>query len=649
MNSERTAPYGTWPSPVTGIDVAQGEALLEWVGFCGEEVWWTEARPAENGRNALVRRGPDGAPQDVLPPGWDVRSRVIEYGGRPWSPLSGRAEDGIVFASWQDQRLHRWVPGTDPVPLSPPGPWPGALRYCDFSVRDGEVWCLRETVADAEATDVRRHLVAVPLDGSAAEDEGAVRVLAATHHFMTGPRIEPGGHRVAWLGWDHPAMPWHGTELMLAQVEADGGLTEPTCIAGGPDEAVTQIEWAREPGALYAVTDPDGWWNVHQVLPHDEARNLLPCAEEFGEALWRIGARWCLPLDDGRLAVVHGTSSRRLGILAPDGKLADLESPYGEWQSAATDGRRVAAVVSGPRNRRTVVVADPGTGEITVVREPRRAHDEYATKPYRTTYQTLEGIEVAAHIYPPHHPGYRGPDEELPPYIVFVHGGPTNRSHMVMNQEITFFTSRGFGVADVQYGGSTGLGREYRERLRGQWGVVDVEDCAVVARGLIRDRIADPRRIAIRGGSAGGWTAAASLVAEPDLYLAAGIYFPVLDLVDWREGGTHDFESQYLDSLAGPWPEARGLYHDRSPVNHPEDFRAPFVLFQGLDDNVCPPAQARTLIENIEKTSSVPCGYLTFEGEGHGFRRAETIAACLDAELALYRRTFAPYCGLMIC
>ncbi len=212
---------------------------------------------------------------------------------------------------------------------------------------------------------------------------------------------------------------------------------------------------------------------------------------------------------------------------------------------------------------------------------------------------------------------------------------------MVMNQEITYFTSRGFGVADVQYGGSTGLGRAYRERLDGNWGLVDVRDCATVARGLIAEGAADPSRIAIRGGSAGGWTAAASLAAEPELYQAAGIYFPVLDLEGWRIGGTHDFESRYLDSLVGPWPERRPRYRDRSPVNRPEAFRAPFALFQGLDDNICPPAQARALLDGIRRTSAVPCEYLTFDGEGHGFRRAETIAACLEAELALYLRAFA--------
>ncbi|MEU0520242.1 prolyl oligopeptidase family serine peptidase [Streptosporangium sp. NPDC006007] len=639
MTAERrTAPYGSWSSPISATDVARGEALVEWVGFVGGEVWWTEACPEENGRSALMRCAPDGV-GEVLPPGWDVRTRMIEYGGRPWLSLSGQAEDGIVFTHAADQRVYLWRQGGTPVPLSPAGAWPAQLRYADFAVREDEVWCLREIAADQEATHAVRHLVALPLDGSAAEDPSRVRELAASHHFMTGPRIEPGGNRVVWLGWDHPAMPWDTTELMIASVTADRALTEPAVLAGGGEESITQVEWAADgSGSLYAVTDPEGWWNVHEIFPDGGARNLCPRAEEFGEALWRIGLRWCLPLRDGSLAVIHGVGERRLGVLTRDGRLTDFDGAATEWFFAATDGYRVAAVVAGPGLRRAVVLADLAGGGVEVLRPPGdAASTAWASTPVRRTYDGPDGAEVHAHVYPPYHPGRTGPEGELPPWLVFVHGGPTSRSHLVLNQEITYFTSRGIGVLDVQYGGSTGYGRAYRERLRGSWGLTDVRDCATAVRGLIADGLASPDRIAIRGGSAGGWTAVASLGAEPGLYRAAGVYYPVLDPVGWRTRGTHDFESRYLDGLIGPWPEAGNRYEERSPLAGAARIRAPLVLFQGLEDTVCPPSQAERLLELLDG-SGVEHRYLAFEGEGHGFRRSAAIATSLHAELELYGR-----------
>ncbi|GAA4873940.1 alpha/beta hydrolase family protein [Kitasatospora terrestris] len=634
----RTAPYGTWPSPVTPAEAARGGALVEWVGFLGADPCWTEALPEDGGRNALMRQGPDGGPAQLLPPGWDVRSGVIEYGGRPWAALSDRAGDGLVFSHRGDQRAYRWSPGRDPVPLSPAAPAGVQLRYCDFAVRGGEVWCLRERVLDEAGTRVERHLVALPLDGGAADDPGRVRELVSSHHFLTGPRISPDGTRVCWIGWDHPNMPWDGTELMAAAIDPDGAVGEPVRLMGGDRESVVQADWAADgSGRLHAVGDPDGWWNVHEIGPDGAVRNLRPAEEEFGEALWRIGLRWCLPLRDGSLATVHGTGRRRLGLLTPDGRLTDLGLPYTEWSSVATDGRRIAAVVAGPEHRRGVVLIDPADGSTTVVRAPHRAHEEYASAPVVRAFHGPDAT-VHAYLHPPHHPEVTGPPGELPPYLVFVHGGPNSRSQPVRNQEITYFTSRGIGVVDVQYGGSSGFGRAYRERLRGGWGVVDVEDCATVARALVAEGLADPDRIAIRGGSAGGWTALLSAIAEPGLYRAACLYFPVLDPVAWRAGGTHDFEARYADALIGPWPQQRARYEERSPLNRAEALSVPIVLLQGELDPICPPAQAERLVERLRGTG-VPHGYLLFAGERHGFRRSDTVVRCLEAELALYGRT----------
>ncbi|MFF7974929.1 prolyl oligopeptidase family serine peptidase [Streptomyces sp. NPDC007905] len=640
----RIAPYGTWTSPIQAADAAVGEARREWVGFVGDQVWWTETRPWEGGRAALVGRTPDGSVCDVLGTGWNVRSRVIEYGGRPWLALGRDASAGFVFTQGDDQRVYRSVPGSVPAPLTAEPPFAAGARYADFARVGEEVWCLRETLADPAGTRVRRELVALPLDGSAATDPAAVRVLAASHHFMTGPKVSPDGRRVAWIGWDHPHMPWDTTAVLCADVRPDGTLRPAVQVAGGPGISVGQVEWAPDrPGALYVLSDPDGWWNIHEIGPAGDSRCVCSRAEEFGEPLWRIGAQWFLPADDGRLFVVHGTSERRLAVLRRDGSLRDVPAPYSEWAALATDGRRIAGTAAGPRRHSSVVLVDPdpptGTARLEVLRGAEPEHADWLPHGRHEVFTNDDGEDVHAFVYLPHNPEFTAPEDELPPFLVQAHGGPTTRSQLVVNHEIAYFTSRGIGIVDVQYGGSTGFGRSYRERLRGNWGVVDVRDCAAVARGLVARGLADPERIGIRGGSAGGWTAAASLASEPGLYRVAGIYYPLLDPEEWRDRGTHDFESRYLDSLVGPWPQAAGRYAQVSPLRRADRIRAPFVIMQGTEDPVCPPRQAERFLERL-RGGDVPHAYLAFEGERHGFRRAETVVACLNAELSAYGQVF---------
>ncbi|MFD4791617.1 alpha/beta hydrolase family protein [Streptomyces sp. NPDC058459] len=645
----RTAPYGTWTSPIRAADAAASEARAEWVGFVGDQVWWTEGRPVEGGRAALVGRAADGTVLDILGDAWDVRSRVIEYGGRPWLALGAAPSAGFVFTQGYDQRVYRSAPGTEPGPLTPEPGFAAGARYADFTRVGEEVWCLRETLADPAGTRVLRELVAVPLDGSAAEDPAAVRVLAASHHFMTGPKVSPDGGQAVWIGWDHPHMPWDTTDVMCAPVRPDGTLGPARRVAGGPGISVGQVEWAPDrPGVMYVLSDPDGWWNIHEIGPDGAGRCLCPRAEEFGEPLWRIGARWFLPADDGRLFVVHGTSERRLAVLERGGSLRDVPTPYTEWSALATDGRRIAGTAAGPRQHSTVVLVDldtpADTPRLDVLRGPDLEHGspehaDWLPHGRHEIFRNEDGEDVHAFVYPPHNPGFTAPREEAPPFVVQAHGGPTTRSQLVVNYEIAYFTSRGIGVVDVQYGGSTGFGRRYRERLRGNWGVVDVQDCSAVARGLAARGLADPERIAIRGGSAGGWTAAASLAAEPDLYRVAGIYYPLLDPEEWRDRGTHDFESRYLDSLVGPWPAAAERYVRVSPLRRAAQVRAPFVIMQGLEDTICPPRQAERFLERL-RGGDVPHAYLAFAGERHGFRRADTVVACLNAELSAYGQVF---------
>ncbi|MGW6358298.1 dipeptidyl-peptidase 5 [Streptomyces sp. NPDC055092] len=639
--------YGSWPSPITAALAAAHDGKPEYVGFVGDEAWWTEPRPGEGGRRALVRRRADGTEHTVLPAPWNVRSRVIEYGGQPWAG-AGRPEGPlVVFADFADQRLYAYepeAPGAVPRPLTPVSAVGDGLRWADpqIDLDRGEVWCVLEEFTGDAPTDVRRVAAAVPLDGSAAEDRGAVRELSdGRHRFVTGPRPSPDGRRAAWLAWDHPRMPWDGTELVVADVSADGTFSGARTAFGGPDESVAQVEWAPD-GALVYSSDRSGWWNLYRVGPDGAPRPLCPREEEFGGPLWKIGHRWFAPLESGLIAVVHGAGATALGVLDPaTGEVVDAAGPWTEWSPAlAVYGTRVVGIAASPRTGHEVVELDTCTGRARVV---GAAHSDavdpaYCPEPQIRTFAGPEGRDIHAHIYPPHSPTHAAPDDELPPYVVWAHGGPTGHSPLVLDLEIAYFTSRGIGVAEVNYGGSTGYGREYRNRLREQWGVVDVEDCAAVALALAAEGTADRDRLAIRGGSAGGWTAAASLTGT-DVYACGTILYPILDLTAWGSGETHDFESQYLESLVGPLAEVPARYVERSPSEHAEQLTAPFLLLQGLDDVICPPAQCERFLARLDGRR-VPHAYIAFEGESHGFRRADTMIRALESELSLYAQVF---------
>ncbi|MFI7500014.1 S9 family peptidase [Streptomyces sp. NPDC049687] len=662
-------PYGSWPSPIDARLAATHDGRPEYVGFVGDEVWWTAPRPTEDGRRTLVRRRADGTEESVLPPPWNVRSRVVEYGGQPWTGAVRENGPLVVFTHFADQRLYAYEPGGEPRPLTPVSSVGGGLRWAEpqLLLGRGEVWCVLEEFTGDAPTDVRRVLAAVPLDGSAAEDRAAVRELTAgRHRFVTGARLSPDGRRAAWLAWDHPRMPWDGTEVLVADVTPDGTLGGARVVAGGPEESIAQVDWQRSRGGgipfagdgmqssgdgmrstgdgtppagdcLLYTSDRSGWWNLYR-----DHQPVCPRDEEFGGALWKLGHRWFAPLDNGLVAVVHGKGATALGILDPEtGELVDAAGPWTEFASTlAVQGERVVTVAASPRSAYEVVELDARTGRARVI---GAAHDDavdpaFYPEPQIRTFDGPDGREIHAHVYPPHHPGCAAPGHELPPYVVWAHGGPTDRAPLVLDLEIAYFTSRGIGVAEVNYGGSTGYGREYRGRLREQWGVVDVEDCAAVARTLADEGTADRDRLAIRGGSAGGWTAAASL-AGTDVYACGTIRYPVLDLVGWATGGTHDLESRYLDTLVGPLAEVPARYAERSPLEHADRIAVPFLLLQGLDDVICPPAQCERFLARLAGRG-VPHAYLAFEGEGHGFRRAGTTVRALEAELSLYAQVF---------
>ncbi|KUJ70866.1 acyl-peptide hydrolase [Streptomyces albus subsp. albus] len=656
-----TAPYGTWSSPIDAALAASHDGRPEYVGVVGDEVWWTAPRPAEGGRRTLMRRRADGGEESVLPTPWNVRSRVMEYGGAPWAGVTVAGGGTlIVFAHFADQRLYAYRPdsGAEPRPLTPLSPVGGGLRWADLRLdpERGEVWAVLEEFTGEAATDLRRVIAAVPLDGSAAADRGAIRELSdGTHRFVTGPRLSPDGRQAAWIAWDHPRMPWDGTAVLLAEVTGDGRFTGVRQVAGDqgpaalgadvPAESVCQVEWAAD-GALLISSDAGGWWNLRRLdpgRPGSAGTPLCPREEEFGGPLWRVGQRWFLPLESGLVAVVHGLGAPRLGILDPEsGELVDAPGRWTEWEpTLAAHGTRVVGVAAGPHSGYEVIELDTRTGRARVIGAEHTdpIDPAYYPRSHSRVVKGPDGRDIHAHIHPPHHPEYTGPDGAAPPFVVWAHGGPTSRSPLVLDLEIAYFTSRGIGVAEVNYGGSTGYGRAYRDRLRENWGVVDVEDCAAVAEALAEAGEADRARLAIRGGSAGGWTTAASLTSTT-LYACGTIIYPVLDLAGWAGDGTHDFESRYLDSLIGPLAEVPERYRDRAPVHRAERVSTPFLLLQGLADPICPPVQCERFLAAVAGRG-IPHAYLSFEGEGHGFRRAETMVRALEAELSLYDQTFA--------
>ena len=652
-----TASYGEWPSPIDGADVARKQVGLAFPIIDAAGVWWQESRPAEGGRLAIVCQGPDGISRDLLPVPWNARTRVHEYGGKSYLPLAG----GFVFANFGDQRLYRGAftgqsGPAEPEPLTPAPGEDAADRFADLVLSPGgdEVWCVRESDRGGRIT---RAIVGVPLDASAADDPAAIRVLVSGSDFYAYPTPSPDGTRLAWICWDHPRMPWDGTELRVAALDDDVPVSDKSqqqLIMGCATESVLAPVW-RDDRSLYAISDRSGWWNLYLADLLAFPRALCPREEEFAVPLWQLGMSPYAVLGDGRIAVAHGTGETRLGVLDPEtGRLTDLDLPsysvFVHGLSAA--GQTVATIAGGPAVPMTVISADVAAPaedlRAAAARELNRSANSlpdaaYLPAPRAARLTGPSGSVVHALVYPPANPAVRGPDGERPPYIVWVHGGPTSQVVPRLDLEKAFFTSRGIGIIDVNYGGSSGYGRAYRERLRGQWGVVDVADVMTAALALAEAGEADGKRLGIRGGSAGGWTALAAVTSgigaadggsRGGVFAAVASYFGVADLRGFA-AQTHDFESRYLDGLIGPLPECDALYTERAPVGHVNDATCPVLLLQGLDDPVVPPAQAESIAADLA-AHGIPYGYITFESESHGFRKAENIVASLEAELSFY-------------
>ncbi|MCG6873828.1 MAG: S9 family peptidase [Betaproteobacteria bacterium] len=622
----KTAPYGEWESPITAAALSAASVRFSGVAIDGADVYWVEGRPAERGRNVLVRRTPDGAVVDVTPAPYDVRSRVHEYGGGAFAISGGR----VWFSHFGDGRIYRQSSGKAPEPLTPDGPF----RYADivFDAKRNRLLCVRESHADPAREPVNE-LVAIDCAG------GAVSVLATGHDFYSSPRASPDGQRLAWLTWDHPNMPWDGTELWVAGLDDADRPTEPARLAGGKDQSVFQPEWGPD-GNLYLVSDPDGWWNLYC---HDGERLSCLCRtdHEFGRPQWQFG-QTTYGIESGQriLCAFAEEGVWRLGAVhQATGQLEVIPTQFTDISAIAIAQGRAAVIAASPWQASVVALIDPDTGKVEVLRGSVSIAlgEEYISPPESVTFQTGAGQHAHAFWYAPRNPHFRAPDGERPPLIVIGHGGPTGATTPSYSLATQYWTTRGFAVLDVNYRGSTGYGRAYRELLRGLWGIADVEDCVDGAMHLVSQGRADENRLAIRGGSAGGFTALAALTFY-DAFSAGASYYGIGDL-EALARDTHKFESRYTDSLVGPYPERKDLYEARSPIHCVDRLSCPVIFFQGLEDKVVPPSQAQAMVDAL-RAKGLPVAYLAFEGEQHGFRRAETIIRAREAELYFYGKVF---------
>jgi dipeptidyl aminopeptidase/acylaminoacyl peptidase len=642
------APYGTWVSPLSAADVAAGGRRLGGVSLDGDHIYWLEGRPDEGGRNALVRRGSDGEIADVTPSEINVRSRVHEYGGGAYLVTSG----AVYCSNFADQRVYRIRDGVA-RPVTTPGPY----RYADFEIdaRRERLICVREDHT-GEGQDPVNALVAISIGladiGGDEQPAGAGQVLVSGADFYSTPRLSADGSRLTWLSWNHPCMPWDGTELWVAQVGMDGVIGQPRRIAGGADESIYQPGWSPD-GALYYVSDRDGWWQIYRADVTRSGRPDASCAiaavvrnrrpgAEFGRPQWVFGTSTWACAGPSQLVVSY-TRTGRWHLAAIDvesGEVTDL-APHlhpNEWVAANATHAVLVAGASGQTD--AVVRVDIASGRVETIRAATLVHlvagDISVAE--AVEFPTAGGQTSHAFFYPPRNRHYDAPAGESPPLVVMSHGGPTSAARSTLDLKVQYWTSRGFAVADVNYGGSSGYGRAYRRRLNGQWGRVDVADVVHAVQCLAGQGRADGNRAVIRGGSAGGYTTLAALTCHPEVFKAGASYYGVSDL-EALALDTHKFESRYLHSLVGPYPEAKDTYRARSPIHAIDKLACPLILFQGLEDRVVPPGQSQLMADAV-RAKGLPVAYLAFEGEQHGFRQAATIIRSLEAELYFYGAVF---------
>jgi dipeptidyl aminopeptidase/acylaminoacyl peptidase len=624
----RQAPYGSWRSPLSAERAVAAGIGLSDVGFDGDGITWQESRPAEKGRQVIMRRGPDGSVQELNPAPFNARTRVHEYGGRAYL-----VRDGVLyFSHFTDQRLYRIDPGQAPRPITPEA----ALRYADLCIDGarGLLWCVREDHRAGRGEPLNA-LVALNAQG----DDSGGRIVAGGHDFYAAPRLSPDGRQLAWISWNHPDMPWDGAELWLAAVQPDGTLQGARCIAGSRTESVQQPLWSPD-GELHFVSDRSGWWNLYRWRD-GSAMALCPMAAEFGQPMWNFGLATYAFESARRLVCSYssGGSSRLAAVDTHSLQLTPLHTPFSHIGNLAAASGRVLFSAASPLQPVSVALLQMDSGRLELLREGSSLEIDphYTSVAQAIEFPTGGGLTAHGFFYPPTNRDFEAPPQEKPPLLVMSHGGPTSLAIDAYKSGIQFWSSRGFAVLDVNYGGSSGFGRAYRQRLDGQWGVVDVDDCVNAALHLVRRGDVDGARLIIRGGSAGGYTTLCAL-AFRDTFRCGASHYGIGDL-EALARDTHKFEAHYTDRLVGPYPAARDLYRARSPIHHLEGMNCPLILLQGALDEVVPPEQSRRMHAAL-KAKGVPVAYLEFEGEQHGFRQLPNIVRALEAEAYFYSRVF---------
>jgi dipeptidyl aminopeptidase/acylaminoacyl peptidase len=619
------SPYGSWKSPITAELVGGGEIGLEQVRIDGDDIYWIERRPQEGGRKVIVRRSKEGKAADVTPTGFNARNRVHEYGGGDYAVAGGT----VIFSNFVDQRLYIQLPGSEPKPLTSATD----LRYADGHIdrRRNLFFCVQED--HSVAGEAVNTIVRMDLAG------GAAAVVVSGNDFYSAPRLSPDGSRLAWLTWNHPDMPWDGTELWVGKLGGHGTITAREKIAGGVDESICQPEWSPH-GILYFVSDRTGWWNLYRRRDN-QIEALCPMDAEFGQPQWVFGGSLYGFASPEQMICSYAQDGRdNLGILdTRTGALDRIQLPFTAVSQLRCAGDHLLFIGASPAESTAIVSLDLTTRRFQILRRSREltVDDGYLSAPRAVEFPTERGLTAHGYFYSPCNRDYAAPDGEKPPLLVVSHGGPTSSSSASLKYSIQYWTSRGIAVLDVNYGGSSGYGRAYRERLNGNWGIVDVDDCVNGARYLVERGEVDGNRLAIRGGSAGGYTTLCALTFR-DAFKAGASHYGIGDL-EALARDTHKFESRYLDRLIGPYPERRDFYVERSPIHFTDRLNCAMILFQGLEDKVVPPNQAEKMFEAV-RAKNLPVAHLAFEGEQHGFRKAENIKRVLEAELYFYSRVF---------
>ena len=629
MSESTVAPYGAWKSPITSAAMVAGATALGAVALDGADLYWKESRSEEGGRLVLMRWTPGRSPEQLTPAPYNVRTMVHEYGGMDYVVDRG----ALYFSNFSDQRVYRQSPGLEPEPITPAV----KLRYADGVVdgRRGRMICVREDHRESDLHPINT-LVAVNLSG---DDEGGATLVSGNDFYST-PRISPDGSRLCWLTWNQPNMPWDGTELWVAEIQEDGSLANARKVAGGLEESIAQPEWSPD-GTLYFVSDRTNWWNLYRLSVEGTPEPLHPMDAEFAAPQWSFGQSTYQFADS--VTIICAYTQNGLWYLARldarTGSFAPYDLPYTSIDQVRVGDGAAYFLAGSPTMFTALVRLDLATGATEVIQRSTtlKLDPGYLSPAQPVAFPTEHGREAYALYYPPKNKDFRAPEGEKPPLVVHSHGGPTSATRGVLNLSTQYWTSRGIAVLDVNYGGSTGYGTEYRRRLNGQWGVVDVDDCINGARYLVQQGLVDGDRLMIAGGSAGGYTTLCALTFR-QVFKAGASRFGVSDL-EGLARDSHKFEARYEHSLIGPYPERKDLYQARSPIHFTDQINCPIIFFQGLDDRVVPPNQAELMVEAMRR-KGLPVAYLTFEGEGHGFRKAENIRRSQDAELYFYARVF---------